>query len=223
MTTTRWWTRRRTVWVALGTLAFVVLAPLLWVQGLGQSRVRSADSIAPTGVALVLGAGLRPDGTPSEYLERRLEAARRLYENGAVHVILVSGDNGHASHDEPTAMEVWLTSHGVPASQVVRDYAGFDTHDSCVRAHDVFGVRDAVVVTQDYHVRRALFSCSLAGIHVVGVGVSSRNVQPKQAVLWRVREVPASWRAAWDAVTHRPAVYPGPVETSVQEALSAAP
>ncbi|WP_028049660.1 vancomycin high temperature exclusion protein [Cellulomonas sp. URHD0024] len=221
--TTRWWTRRRTLWVALGALGVVVVAPLLWVQGLGQSKVRSADAIPPTAVALVLGAGLKPDGTPSVYLARRLEAARSLYEQGAVEVILVSGDNGTASHDEPTAMQDWLLAHGVPGDKVVRDHAGFDTHDSCVRAHDVFGVRDAVVVTQDYHLRRALFSCSLAGIDVVGVGVSSTSVHPKQAVLWRLREGPASLRAAWDAVTRRPAIYPGPVETSVQDALTEAP
>ena len=76
-------------------------------------------------------------------------------------------------------MQDWLVTHGVPRDKVVRDHAGFDTHDSCVRAHDVFGVRDAVVVTQDYHLRRALFSCSLAGIDVVGVGVSSTSVQPE--------------------------------------------
>ena len=220
MTTTRWWTRRRVVWLSLGALAVVLVAPLLWVQGVGQANVRSAGAVPPTPVALVLGAGLKRDGTPSVFLERRLDAARSLYEQGAIDVILVSGDNGTASHDEPTAMQDWLVAHGIPANQVVRDHAGFDTHDSCVRAHDVFGVRDAVVVTQDYHLRRALFSCNLAGIDAVGVGVSSTSVQPKQAVLWHLREVPASWRAAWDAVTGRSAVYPGPTETSVQDALA---
>jgi len=146
-----------------------------------------------------------------------------LYARGAVDVVLVSGDNGTVRHDEPTAMQEWLVTHGVPSDKVVRDHAGFDTHDSCVRAHDVFGVRDAVVVTQDYHLRRALFSCSLAGIDVVGVGVSSTSVHPKQALLWRLREVPASWRAAWDALSGRPAAFPGPAETSVQDALSLAP
>ena len=222
MTTTRRWTRRRLVVLSLGALTLALVAPLLWVQGVGQAKVRSADSVAPTPVALVLGAGLKRDGTPSVFLERRLDAARGLYEQGAVDVILVSGDHGTEFHDEPTAMLDWLVTHGVPTDKIVRDHAGFDTHDSCVRAHDVFGVRDAVVVTQDYHLRRALFSCELAGIDVVGVGVSSDSVQPKQAVLWHLREVPASWRAAWDAVTGRPAVYPGPPETSVQDALGLA-
>ena len=114
----------------------------------------------------------------------------------------------------------WLVAHGVPADDVVRDHAGFDTHDSCVRAHDVFGVDDAVVVTQDYHLRRALFSCTAAGISVTGVGVSSASVRPVQAFTWRARELPASWRAAWDAVTGRDPVYAGPPETAVQDALA---
>ncbi|KQY21897.1 hypothetical protein ASD16_14600 [Cellulomonas sp. Root485] len=212
--------RRRVTWIVGGVLLALAAVPVLWVQGVGQSEVRAADDVPATPVALVLGAGLKPDGSPSVYLTRRLDAARDLYERGAVDVVLVSGDHGTAQHDEPTAMLDWLVEHGVPADHVVRDHAGFDTHDSCVRAHDVFGVRDAVVVTQDYHVRRALFSCTAAGISVTGVGVSSVSVRPVQAVVWRAREVPASWRAAWDAVTGRSPVYAGPPETTLQDALA---
>ena len=207
--------RRRVAWIVGGVLLAVAAVPVLWVQGVGQADVRAADDVDRAPVALVLGAGLRPDGSPSVYLARRLDAARELYEDGVVDVVLVSGDNGTAQYDEPTAMLDWLVAHGVPADDVVRDHAGFDTHDSCVRAHDVFGVRDAVVVTQDYHLRRALFSCSAAGMSVTGVGVSSQSVRPVQAFIWRVRELPASWRAAWDAVTGRsPVVLRVPRETS---------
>ena len=212
--------RRRVTWIVGGAVLALAGLPVLLVQGVGQSEVRAADDVPTTPVALVLGAGLKPDGTPSVYLTRRLDAARDLYERGVVDVVLVSGDNGTVQHDEPTAMLDWLVDHGVPADRVVRDHAGFDTHDSCVRAHDVFGVRDAVVVTQDYHVCRALFSCTAAGISVTGVGVSSVSVRPVQAVVWRAREVPASWRAAWDAVTGRSPVYDGPPETTVKDALA---
>lgn len=213
-------TRRRVAWIVVAVASVLVVAPILWVQGVGQAKVRAADDVAPTPVALVLGAGLKPDGSPSVYLARRLDAARELYERGTVDVILVSGDNARASHDEPTAMLDWLVAHGVPSEHVVRDYAGFDTHDSCVRAHEVFGVDDAVVVTQDYHLRRALFSCAAAGITVTGVGVSSTSVRPVQALTWRARELPASWRAALDAATGRSPVYAGPAETAVQDALA---
>jgi vancomycin permeability regulator SanA len=214
--------RRRAAWIAGGVLLALAAAPVLGVQAVGQTKVRAADDVPPTAVALVLGAGLRPDGSPSVYLTRRLDAARQLYERGTVDVVLVSGDHGTVQHDEPTAMLDWLVEHGVPADHVVRDHAGFDTHDSCVRARDVFGVTEAVVVTQDYHLRRALFSCTAAGISVTGVGVSSRSVRPVQAFTWRVRELPASWRAALDALTGRPPVFPGPPEQSVQDALALA-
>src|SRR4051812_8273310 len=147
--------RARTVALVAGGLVLVLAAPVLWVQALGQSAVvADAARVPDTPVALVLGAGLRPDGSPSTYLRRRLDAAADLYARGAVRAILVSGDSSRAGYDEPTAMRDWLVAGGVPAGVVVRDYAGVDTHDSCVRAHDVFGVDAAVVVTQTYHLRR---------------------------------------------------------------------
>lgn len=210
---------RRRTFRAIGALAtFAVLVPLAWVQGTGQARVRSV--VPPRDVALVLGAGLRPDGTPSTFLRRRLEAAAELYEAGTVRAILVSGDNSVKSHDEPTAMRDWLLDRGVPHDVVVRDFAGFDTHDTCVRANEVFGVTSAVVITQDYHLRRALFSCVQAGIDVVGKGVSSSSVEPAKALMYRLRELPASLKAAWDALTHRRPVHLGPREDGIRDALN---
>lgn len=213
--------RRRVLLRTAVIVVALVLAPALWVQVVGQTRVRPGVSdISRTDVAIVLGAGLRPDGTPSTYLRRRLDAAAELYARGTVDVILVSGDNSTTQHDEPTAMRDWLVGLGVPEDRVVRDFAGLDTYDSCVRAHEVFGVTDAVVITQDYHLRRALFSCREAGIDVVGLGVSSTSVEPIKAVLYRVREIPASIKAAWDALTGREPVHLGPHETGVEDALA---
>ena len=194
------------------------MVPVAWVQGEGQSRVRTTEQVDRE-VALVFGAGLRPGGAPSTFLRRRLDAAAELFRAGTVRVILVSGDNRTVGHDEPTAMRDWLVDQGIPGDVVVRDFAGFDTHDTCVRAREVFGVEEAVVITQDYHLRRALFSCSQAGVDVVGLGVSSASVEPAKAVVYRLRELPASLKAAWDAVTSRRPVHLGPRETSVQDAL----
>ncbi len=196
---------RRVVWT------FVVIAalPVLVVQGIGQAKVRGGvGDVDARPVAIVPGAGLRPGGEPSVYLQRRLDAARELYEAGAVGTILVSGDGSTPYHDEPTAMTTWLVSQGVPVEAIVADPGGLDTHDTCVRAHDVFGVDSAVVVTQDYHLRRALFSCVAAGIDAVGVGVSAQSVTPRQAFGWRLRELPASWKAFVDAAVRRPPATP---------------
>ncbi|MCG2800739.1 MAG: YdcF family protein [Cellulomonas sp.] len=211
----------RSPWLwALAAVLAATVGPMIWVQAIGQREVapnRQAVRRAP--VAIVFGAGLKPGGAPSVYLARRLEAARSLYAAGEVGVILVSGDNGTPAHDEPTAMRDWLVSHGVPDAAIVRDFAGFDTHDTCVRAHDVFGVDDAVLLTQDYHLRRALFSCEAAGVRATGLGVSSSSVSPMQAFVWRLRELPASWKAWWDATTGRTPRFDGPPETAVSDAL----
>lgn len=209
-------------WWALAAAVVVAVGPIAWVQVTGSRHVAAdRQSVRRAPVAIVFGAGLQAGGRPSVYLERRLEAARALYADGTVGVILVSGDNGTPAHDEPTAMRDWLVSHGVPDSAVVRDFAGFDTHDTCVRAHDVFGVDDAVLLTQDYHLPRALFSCAQAGVRSTGLGVSSSSATPKQAMVWRLRELPASWKAWWDATTGRTPRFDGPPETSVAQALAA--
>lgn len=206
--------------MALGAVVGIALAPAVWVQSVGQAHLASSPAaIEHKEVAIVLGAGLRPDGTPSTYLRRRLDAAYDLWARGAVDVVLVSGDNRTTFHDEPTAMRDWLLDLGMPGEAVVRDFAGLDTHDTCVRAHEIFGVTDAVVITQDYHVRRAVFSCDRAGIDVVGLGVSSDSVEPAKALLYRVRELPASVKAAWDVLTGREPVHLGPVETGVRDVL----
>ena len=198
----------------------LVGAPTAWVQLSPGSRVHTLEDVPDAPVALVLGAGLRPDGTPSPFLSRRLDLARQLYDQGRVRAILVSGDNSRVGYDEPTAMLSWLVEHGVPTDAVVLDYAGFDTHDTCVRAHEVFGVDSAVVVTQDYHLRRALFSCRQAGIDATGVAASSTTKDPRDRAIYRLREVPASVRAALDAITGRQPVHLGPPEPGVGDALA---
>jgi vancomycin permeability regulator SanA len=202
---------RRVAFTVLALVFVVGVVPVAVVQLMGQSRVRgSIDGLDHRAVVIVPGAGLRPDGGPSVYLERRLTVARDLYRAGTVQEILVSGDASTPYHDEPSSMLHWLVGQGVPADAVVRDGGGLDTHDTCVRAHDVYGVDRAVVVTQDYHLRRLLFSCEAAGIDAVGIGVSSTSVTPVQAVVWRLREVPASWKAFLDATVRRPPVITGP-------------
>ena len=193
--------RRRAVgWGAAG-LAVVALVPFLVVQGVGRAHVVWGEDVPPSDAVVVLGAGLRPDGSPSTYLRRRLDAAADLHARGVAPVILVSGD-AHDDYDEPGSMRAWLLDRGVPDDAILLDREGFDTHATCTRAVSEFGVERAVVVTQDYHVPRALFSCRVAGLDAVGVGVSAASVEPWKAVLYRVREVPAATKALLDAARH---------------------
>ena len=180
----------------------LAVAPVAWVQTVGQAHVVADPGDAPTAdVALVLGAGLAPDGSPSPYLRRRLDAAVDLYRRGLVGTVLASGDAvSSPGYDGPAAMREWLLGRGVPPEAVVTDGEGVDTTTSCRRAVEVYGATSAVVLTQDYHLRRALFSCRAAGLDAVGVGVSAASARPAQWVWWHVRELPASLKAAWDAV-----------------------
>lgn len=213
--------RRRVIVAAAVACAGVVavVAPVAVVQVSGRQHVVDASDAPPRTAALVLGAGLRPDGTPSTYLARRLDAAADLYERGVVRAVLVSGDSSSVGYDEPTAMKDYLVRAGVPADVVVQDFAGLDTHDSAVRARTVFGVEDAIVITQDYHLPRAVFSARAAGIDAVGVAVSSESVTREQLAQWKARDLLASWKAAADALLGREPARPWSDEPGIADVL----
>ncbi|MEV5570777.1 ElyC/SanA/YdcF family protein [Spirillospora sp. NPDC052269] len=151
---------------------FAVLLPTGWAYA-DTARYRHTPADVPeTPVALVLGAGIA-NGQPSPLLARRLDLAVDLYRRGKVKVLLVSGDNRVKEYDEPTTMRDYLVRAGIPKSRIVRDFAGLDTWDSCVRAKKIFGVRRATVVTQLFHLPRAVELCRAAGIDAYGVGDQS--------------------------------------------------
>jgi vancomycin permeability regulator SanA len=169
-------------------------------------------------VAVVFGAGLL-NGRPTPYLADRLDAAVELYRTGKVKVVLVTGDNSRTEYDEPDAMRTYLTRHGVPDDRVVSDYAGFDTWDSCVRAREIFGVHRAVLVSQGFHIRRAVALCQAAGMDAYGVGV--QDVHDATWYYGGVREVFAAGKAALDAAFKPDPVFLGPKEEGVSRVLGA--
>ena len=183
--------------LAVVTLLFV---PLLVIRADTSGRLTSDPAdVSHHQVALVLGAGLTRDGTPTWFLADRLDAAIRLYRMGKVAGLLMSGDNHTASHDEPGAMRTYAIAHGVPAAAITLDYAGFDTYDSCYRARHIFGVQSAVVVTQGYHAPRAVYLCSV-GINADALTVPDwGRVPAAKMVHYQAREVLADVKAMWDA------------------------
>lgn len=198
-------------------LCAVGLLPATWVRLTTDDRISTAAEAPRAPVAVVFGAGLW-DGEPSPYLAHRLDTARELYERGRVRAILVTGDNGTRSYDEPSAMRDYLRDAGVPASRVVADHAGFDTWDSCARARRIFGVRHALLVSQDYHVPRATSLCRAAGIDAHGVRVP----EPRDLtwVFGGVRELPGAVKAAANAALRPDPTFLGPREDGISEALA---
>jgi vancomycin permeability regulator SanA len=220
-TKARWLRRGVVVVVGLGLLGGAsVLGSVGWVRATASGHTYADADLArvpPAPVALVLGAQVYPSGVPSPFLAGRLDLAKRLYDAGLVRVILVSGDNGAREYNEPDAMRRYLVAAGVPADKVVADYAGFDTYDSCSRAQRIFGVDRLTVVTQGYHLPRAVTTCRALGLDADGVGDESfRGTEA-----WRrgaIRDQLACVKTVLDVVTQRDPVL-GQRETSVDRAL----
>ncbi|MCX5214074.1 YdcF family protein [Kitasatospora sp. NBC_00240] len=208
---------QRRAFQLLVLLCVVALAPSAWLWTSTADRVRTVQSVPQAPVAVVFGAGLE-NGTPSPYLAHRLDAALELYQRQKVRAILVTGDNGRASYDETDAMRRYLIEHGVPEIRVVGDYAGFDTWDSCTRARRIFGVERAVLVSQEFHVRRALALCQAAGVDAYAVGV-----QEWHDATWYyggLREIPGAGKAALNAWLRPDPALLGPQEQGIPRALA---
>ncbi|CAN5375296.1 vancomycin high temperature exclusion protein [soil metagenome] len=169
MTKRRW---RRAGWIALGlamgAFGFALLSNRV-VLGSAEGRVYTdlgAVPFAPVG--LVLGTSPSFGKGRNPFFERRMDAAAALYRAGKVRKLLVSGDKGTPYYDEPTAMRKALFARGVPKADIVLDYAGFRTLDSVVRARTVFGLRRCTIVTDDFHLPRALYIAQERGLEAVG-------------------------------------------------------
>lgn len=213
-------TRRGQRRLVQGLMVACVLAlvPATWMRLEAGDRVGTTADAPVREVAVVFGAGLW-NGRPTPYLAHRLDAAAELYRTGKVKVVLVTGDNSRVEYDEPDAMRTYLTGRGVPDERIVSDYAGFDSWDSCVRARKIFGVDRAVLVSQGFHIHRAVTLCRSAGIDAYGVGVD----EPRDSVWYYggVRELAASGKAALDALFRPDPRFLGPEEPGVAEALAA--
>ncbi|GAA1851373.1 ElyC/SanA/YdcF family protein [Asanoa iriomotensis] len=219
--------RRRWLWISViaaaataVVAAAAVLGAGLWLRAGARGHVYSLADVPSAPVVMVLGAQVYPDGTPSPFLAARLDLARQLYDAGTVRAVLVSGDHREWHYDEPGAMSRWLVERGVPERRIVQDHAGFDTYDSCVRAKKIFGVDRMIVVTQQFHIDRAVALCRDAGIETVGVGDETVKRFGRAWDYGAFREQLAGVKAAWDVVTGRDPVFLGPRETGVEDALA---
>ncbi len=142
-----------------------------------KNSIVTADTIEDfaSDCILVLGAGVRADGTPSHMLTDRLLTGVSLYEAGVSRKLLMSGDHGRVEYDEVNCMKDFATEKGVPAEDIFMDHAGFSTYDSLYRAKEVFGAKKVVIVTQKYHLYRALYIAKSLGLEAVGVSADLRT------------------------------------------------
>ncbi|NLT34380.1 MAG: DUF218 domain-containing protein [Gaiellales bacterium] len=171
--------------LAVLLVAAVIVLNLAVIRAGRPLRISDPAQAAPATVAIVLGAQAYADGTPSPMLADRLRAAIDLYHNGTVQRLLLSGDHGRTTYDEVNAMKRFVLEAGVPAEDVFLDHAGFSTYETMYRARDVFQVTDAIVVTQAFHLDRALAIAWGLGLEARGVEAPCSGYVPKQSLLMR--------------------------------------
>lgn len=188
----RWRTIRITVSATICVVSLFVFGCFVSVQG-ASNLVTPIDELEHAPIAIVLGAKVKADGVPSDILRDRLLTAIDLYDRGLVDKLLLSGDDGQVEYDEVNAMRLFVLDHGVVPEDVFLDHAGFDTYDSMVRAREVFGVSSAIIVTQDFHLPRALYLARSEGIDVQGIAADRQTYVG--ILRYRVREIPASVKA----------------------------
>ncbi len=170
-----------------------------------SSKLYQVNNAPASRIAIVFGAGLQRNGTPSPILKDRVATAAGLYFAGKVQKILMSGDNRFLDYNEPGAMMAYAVKLGVPSENIVLDYAGRRTYDTCYRALYIFGVKEALLVTQAYHLPRALFTCNQIGLKSVGVIADQYISQYHYSLpIWTMREYPAALGAMWDLFIGHP-------------------
>lgn len=184
----------------------LVLPPLSWIliQMVYTSKITGPEQVVVEKVAIVFGAGLKRDGTPSPILRDRVSTAVSLLKENKVQKILLSGDNRFIDYNEPGAMQAYALQLGAPQDALVMDYAGRRTYDTCYRAKHIFKINSAILVTQKYHLPRALFLCDQIGIESVGVNSDLREYSQRSYQIWVIREIFASANAVWDAWITKP-------------------
>lgn len=175
-------------WCLIAVLAFIAVANL-WILATTKSVIyHDLAKVPAKQVALVPGARVYRSTTVSPILADRLHAAYNLYAAKKVQKIIVSGDHGTKYYDEVHAMRDYLLRAGVPAQDIFLDHAGFDTYDSVYRARDIFQAQSMIIVTQEFHLPRALFIAQNLGVDAVGLTADLQDYADSAIVRNGIRE-----------------------------------
>ncbi|WP_434512206.1 SanA/YdcF family protein [Desulfitobacterium sp. AusDCA] len=179
--------------VLLAVLAILfasVMAVNIYVERMGTKYILDQNTVPTADAILILGAYVYPDGTTSSMLTDRLTVGYELYKEGKAPKIVVSGDHGRKEYDEVNAMKNFLKDKGVPSQDIFMDHAGFSTYESVYRARDIFQIHKVIIVTQDYHLMRAIFSARELGLEAYGIP-SDRHDYGQAMKMYRLREIAA--------------------------------
>jgi len=182
----------------------LTLLPRLITALYASTRIDLVDEAPSKTVVIVFGAGLTRDGRATRVLRDRVETGARLYFGGKVEKLLMSGDNSDVDYNEPQAMKDYALQLGVPEDAIVLDYAGQRTYDTCYRAIEIFAVNVAILVTQSFHLPRALYICNQMGVDASGVAAENHYFLKRSRAYWNLRELIATPVALWEVHISQP-------------------
>ncbi len=206
----RWRRRLGRKWGGIligGSILGLMLFPFgwrWWISDRYGDAIYTAATVPPARVAIVFGARVYGSGRLSAMLRDRVDTAIELYQASKVQKLLMSGDNRFDNYNEPGAMMAYALERGVPAKDIQPDYGGRRTYDTCYRARAIFQVQDAILVTQNFHLPRALFLCDQLGVPAVGVAADRRTYDPRSIAWSELREIPALLAALLDVIRRVP-------------------
>lgn len=186
----------------VGINLYIIIKEKSRIVSLEEAAEFQADCI------VVLGAGVRDDGSPTWMLEDRIKIGDKLYQNHAADKIIMSGDHGRENHDEVNTMKSYAMGEGIPSEDIFMDHAGFETYDSLYRARDIFGAKKVIIVTQEYHLYRALYIADQLGLDARGV-TSDLRFYSKKMAYWKFREYLARVKSFVKCITQPEPKYLG--------------
>jgi len=188
-------------------LFLVVLANVIVFSKSHNYLYDSADDIPGCYTAIVLGAKVSPEGKPSDFLQDRLDMAIELYNRKKVIRILLSGDHGQTTYDEVNNMKCYLIDHGINTKDIFLDHAGFDTYNSMVRAKEVFQVKDVIIISQEFHLSRAVYIARSKGLVAYGIKADKKEYASLKRL--KIREILAKVKAFAEVTMHKKPKYLG--------------
>lgn len=202
---------RKPLKVLLAIITILVLSPFIIFfvvnASVNDQIYHNVVDIPQRRVAIVFGAGYWLNEEPSDVLRDRILTAVELYKNKKVEKIIMSGDNRFENYDEPSVMIDYAKKQGVPEDALQPDYAGRRTYDTCYRAKNIFGLDEAILVTQDFHLPRALYTCQSVGLDVIGMSADLMNYQNNTEM--QMRDIMALSLAIIDVNFRKPPVVMG--------------
>lgn len=178
--------------LVIGLLALIL--PRIMSTLFAHSRSYTTETTQSYPVAIVFGAGLWWNGEPTPVLRDRVATAAALYHSGKVSQLLMSGSQS-GTYNEPQSMHDYATGLGVPEEAILMDGSGNRTYDTCYRARYVYQIERAILVTQNFHLPRAIYTCNHLGIEAVGVTADLRDYRRFSLAYWHLRELPATLTA----------------------------